>query len=569
MKQLHRSNGGVLALVLLLAASCGGGASATQEREEAGGEGHGAEAGTTRSVLLNAEGREALGLVLLEAELRGRGPLLEFPGAVEPSFDALQVAAAPLEGRVEVVALPLSEVDEGALLFRIDAPSWRVLQADLAAVRAELAGHVAWFEEAEHLELAHHRHEEALSALEGRWSDRLEQLEAIRDAGGGQAAALVNAQASLLDARARLAEAQEVGARLAVDRAERLASRTSAEARRESLLARATTLTGVPVAELIGGEDEALIGRGTGGRTWWSIDRIEVRAQRSGQVLSLETTDGAWAEAGDPVVRVRRRGAVQVKGAVFQADLSRLTDGSRVQVRPATGAGGTAEAILRAGLTADARERSAEVFAFFRGATPPPWARPGLSVIVSIPSPGPSVEVATAAEGLSAQQVAERVSVPLEEALAGEAGVGAMTSTSSSGASVVRVVFEAGVTVAEAQERVEAGLESAAASLPPGATPSVSGVASASRVAVPTGALRRDGAERVVWVENPARAMELLAVPVTVLEEGPEWTFIESPIEPGNRVVARGAGRLALAAQGASQSGGHFHADGSFHAEED
>ena len=63
-------------------------------------------------------------------------------------------------------------------------------------------------------------------------------------------------------------------------------------------------------------------------------------------------------------------------------------------------------------------------------------------------------------------------------------------------------------------------------------------------------------------MENPARPVELIAVPVVVLEEGPEWTFIESPIEPGNRVVARGAGRLALAAQGASQAGGHFHADG-------
>ena len=62
--------------------------------------------------------------------------------------------------------------------------------------------------------------------------------------------------------------------------------------------------------------------------------------------------------------------------------------------------------------------------------------------------------------------------------------------------------------------------------------------------------------------------MELIAVPVVVLEEGPEWTFIESPIEAGNRVVARGAGRLGLAAQGASQEGGHFHADGSFHAED-
>ena len=71
------------------------------------------------------------------------------------------------------------------------------------------------------------------------------------------------------------------------------------------------------------------------------------------------------------------------------------------------------------------------------------------------------------------------------------------------------------------------------------------------------------------WIVDPAaHTLEEQARAVAVLEEGPEWTFIESPIEPGNRVVARGAGRLGLAAQGASQSGGHFHADGSFHAED-
>lgn len=571
MMHLDPPKGRTLALCLLLAASCGGGAPASTDHANDAAHDHGEEVkpGGARSMLLNAEGREALGLVLVEAELRGRGPLLEFPGAVEPAFDALQVAAAPLDGRVEVVALPLSEVGEGELLFRIDAPSWRSLQAELAAVRAELEGHVAWFEEAQHLELAHHRHEEALSALEGRWSDRLKQLDAIRDAGGGQAAALVNAQASLLDARARLAEAQEVGARLAVDRAERLASRTSAEARRESLLARAATLTGVPVAELIGGDGAVVVGDDGDGRSWWTIDRIEVRAQRPGQVLSLETTDGAWAEAGDPVVRVRRRGAVQVRGAVFQADLSRLTDGSRVQVRSASGTGGAVAATLRSGLTADARERSAEVFAFFSGAAAPLWARPGLSVIVSIPAPGPSVEVTTSAEGLSAEQVEELVSRPLEDALARSGGVAGTASTSSSGSSVVTVTFEAGVVAEEARTRVAARLERAAASLAPGAAPTVSNLVSSSRLAVPTTALRRDGAERIVWVENPATTMELIAVPVTVIEEGPEWTFVDSPIEPGNRVVARGAGRLGLAAQGASQSGGHFHADGTFHAEED
>ena len=64
------------------------------------------------------------------------------------------------------------------------------------------------------------------------------------------------------------------------------------------------------------------------------------------------------------------------------------------------------------------------------------------------------------------------------------------------------------------------------------------------------------------------KPVELLAVTVEVVEEGSEWSFVEGPLEPGNRVVSRGAGRLGLAARGAGQVGGHFHADGTFHAED-
>ena len=561
MMHLDRTKGRSLALCLLLAASCGGDAATSTGQADDHDHGAEAESSAPRSVLLNDAVREALGLELRAAELRGLGPLLEFPGALEPAFGAMQVAAAPLDGRVEVMTRPLREVEAGALLFRLDAPAWRSLQSELAAVEAELEGHAAWLDEVEGLERAHRRHEEALSALEGRWSDRLVQLDAIREAGGGQAAALVDAQASLLDARARLAQAQEVGARLSVDRAERLASRGSAEARRRSLLARATTLTGVPVEELVGTEGE--------GRRWWTIERIEVRAQRAGRVLSIETANGAWAEAGDAVVRLRRRGAVQVKASVFQADLSRVTDGTPVRVRPAGIEGDEVDAVLRTGLAADARERSAEVYAFFSGPKAPTWARPGLSVVVSIPAPGPRVEVAAVwTEATSSEQTETLLTEPIEAALIGVRGVVGLASSSTASASEVEAQFGPGVALDEARARVAAALEGIGGPWPPGAAPSVSGAFGSARVAVPSASLRRDGADRVVWVENPERTMELIAVPVVVLEEGPEWTFIESPIEPGNRVVARGAGRLGLAAQGASQSGGHFHADGSFHAED-
>ena len=126
------------------------------------------------------------------------------------------------------------------------------------------------------------------------------------------------------------------------------------------------------------------------------------------------------------------------------------------------------EATLRSGLTADARERSAEIFAFFSGPEPPIWARPGLSVVVSIPAPGPVVEITTTAEGLSAEQVEELVTAPLEDALQVSAGVAGMASTSSGGRSMVSVAFETSVAAEEARARVTAGLELAAAELPPG-----------------------------------------------------------------------------------------------------
>ena len=47
-----------------------------------------------------------------------------------------------------------------------------------------------------------------------------------------------------------------------------------------------------------------------------------------------------------------------------------------------------------------------------------------------------------------------------------------------------------------------------------------------------------------------------------------KWIEIRSGVKAGDEVVVAGAYELALASGGDSPKGGHFHADGTFHAED-
>lgn len=104
--------------------------------------------------------------------------------------------------------------------------------------------------------------------------------------------------------------------------------------------------------------------------------------------------------------------------------------------------------------------------------------------------------------------------------------------------------------------------------------------------AVPAAAVRRDGLDRGVWVQDPGDPARLVFVHVKVLAEDRGWVWIDDEdhsdhdhgegqgqasadlIHADTRVVVRGAGRLLLATRGALQTGGHFHADGTFHADD-
>ena len=46
------------------------------------------------------------------------------------------------------------------------------------------------------------------------------------------------------------------------------------------------------------------------------------------------------------------------------------------------------------------------------------------------------------------------------------------------------------------------------------------------------------------------------------------WVEVKSGLTDGDEVVLHGAYELVLASSGQAQKGGHFHADGTFHADD-
>ncbi len=83
----------------------------------------------------------------------------------------------------------------------------------------------------------------------------------------------------------------------------------------------------------------------------------------------------------------------------------------------------------------------------------------------------PKVEIQTACVGLSAAEVEELITVPLEQALAGVAGVEVLRSKSVSQLSSVVLLFQPGTNIMEARQVVQERVASVTPSLPSWATP--------------------------------------------------------------------------------------------------
>ena len=86
-------------------------------------------------------------------------------------------------------------------------------------------------------------------------------------------------------------------------------------------------------------------------------------------------------------------------------------------------------------------------------------------------------------------------------------------------------------------------------------------------IAVPASAVVRDGLSTVVFVQNPKNPDELIAADVDVGPSDGAWVAVLSGVNTGDRVVVSGGYVLMFARSRKPTARGHFHPDGSFHAE--
>jgi multidrug efflux pump subunit AcrA (membrane-fusion protein) len=90
-------------------------------------------------------------------------------------------------------------------------------------------------------------------------------------------------------------------------------------------------------------------------------------------------------------------------------------------------------------------------------------------------------------------------------------------------------------------------------------------------LAIPKSAVVKDGITHVFFKRDPLDAKKAIRVEADMGVNDGRWIEIKSELGPNDEVVLNGAYELKLASSqsGTSQKGGHFHADGSFHGEED
>lgn len=88
-------------------------------------------------------------------------------------------------------------------------------------------------------------------------------------------------------------------------------------------------------------------------------------------------------------------------------------------------------------------------------------------------------------------------------------------------------------------------------------------------LAIPLASVQRDGLVPVIFRRAPNDKNEAIRMEADLGSNDGRWVAVLSGLRDGDEVVLDGAFQLMLATSGSIQQGGHFHADGTFHAGED
>ncbi len=462
--------------------------------------------------------RRNLGITFAKAEYRIVAGTIRLPGKFVTVPQAERHFHGPLRGRVDLKVSVFQRVEAGAILYELDAPAWRELQAELAersaaVLRTQAAVSVALAERAQAERMLttlnetvpmHKVRMETLDAKVALWQQRVADLEAIQKAGGGRAQDLTAARASLVEAQSERASGAEhqaehlleharvdaalhrqgdAPARLsaAIDAAR--ADKDAAEATYAVALQRAAALTELSVDALLEQVDVQL------GQTltpdsgkiprWRSIDRLAIRANQAGVISEVTVANGTWIDEQNSVMTLLDPKQVRFDGAILQSDLKKVKAGQKVAISaPAPAApNDVIQGTLMVGPQADPQSRTVPIVVSISTLTP--WARPGVST------------------------VAEIIVIGGDEELA-----------------------------------------------------------------IPLAAIAQDEVKKIIFRRDPDDPDHVIRIDADIGIHDGKWAVVNSGLKEGDEVVLDGIYELVLSGGGQSK-GGHFHADGTFHADPD
>jgi hypothetical protein len=90
-----------------------------------------------------------------------------------------------------------------------------------------------------------------------------------------------------------------------------------------------------------------------------------------------------------------------------------------------------------------------------------------------------------------------------------------------------------------------------------------------AELAIPLSSVIQDGLAKVFFRRDPKDPDHVIRMEADLGIDDGRWVVVSSGVREGDEVVLDGVYQLMVATSGTVQKGGHFHADGSFHAEED
>lgn len=379
-------------LVALAGALALGACSRKPEAPESGGGAETRSSAPTNRVDIPGTVRQNLGITFAKVERRPVAKTIRVPGRFELLPEARREYRTMIEGKVELLVTQFDRVTPSKVLYRLESPRWRELQQSISSADSAILLARASAETIDPLRQAHHMHEQSLRETVKLWEERVQQLQKLRDAGGGKAEELSQARVTLSSTQAEHADVMEKDAELEARARQAAAELDASRARLDILLATAASLLGIGEDELKGPSSA----EPNAPPRWRTLATVDVRASAPGVVEALTVTNGAWVAPSSLVVSTIQPDRLRFVAHALQSDLTRLKDGLDVMITAPRRTASDSQDVMRGklviGLSANPAERTMELFT-----TPEhlaPWARPGVSAYLEITLEGGSDDLA-------------------------------------------------------------------------------------------------------------------------------------------------------------------------------